>query len=42
MMAVEDFQALTPLIYNHINLYGKVDLDMNQRILIDTYISGQA
>ncbi|NSA94984.1 hypothetical protein BJV85_003931 [Clostridium acetobutylicum] len=34
---------MTPLIYNHVNPYGNFDLDMNERIPIDTYIiSGQA
>jgi TnpA family transposase len=43
MMEPEDFRALTPLIYNHVNPYGNFDLDMNVRIPIDTYtISGQA
>ncbi|WP_010233689.1 Tn3 family transposase [Clostridium arbusti] len=37
MMAPEDFRALTPLIYNHVNPYGNFDLDMNQRIPIDMY-----
>ena len=43
MMEPEDFRALTPLIYNHVNLYGNFELDMNVRIPIDTYnIEGQA
>ncbi|WP_010233434.1 Tn3 family transposase [Clostridium arbusti] len=37
MMTPEDFRALTPLIYNHVNPYGNFDLDMNVRIPIDTY-----
>lgn len=37
MMAPEDFRALTPLIYNHVNPYGNFDLNMNVRIPIDTY-----
>lgn len=37
MMTTEDFRALTPLIYNHVNPYGNFDLDMEQRIPIDTY-----
>lgn len=37
MMTVEDFRALTPLIYNHINPYGNFDLDMAQRIPINAY-----
>ncbi|MDF2883726.1 MAG: transposase [Clostridiaceae bacterium] len=43
MMSPEDFRALTPLIYNHVNPYGNFDLDMDERIPIDTYtVSGQA
>lgn len=43
MMTPEDFRALTPLIYNHVNPYGNFDLDMAQRIPIDTLnIKGQA
>ncbi len=37
MMSPEDFRALTPLIYSHVNPYGNFDLDMAQRIPIDTY-----
>lgn len=37
IMTPEDFRALTPLIYNHVNPYGNFDLDMNQRIPIDMY-----
>ncbi len=33
-MTVEDYRALTPLIYQHVNPYGKFDLDMNERIPI--------
>lgn len=39
MMAPEDFRALTPLIYNHVNLYGNFHLDMALKIPIDTYNS---
>jgi hypothetical protein len=28
----EDFRALTPLIYAHINPYGTSDLDRQQRL----------
>ncbi|HEY5525073.1 MAG TPA: Tn3 family transposase, partial [Clostridium sp.] len=35
MMTTEDFRALTPLIYNHVNPYGNFDLDMQQRIPIN-------
>ena len=33
-MTPEDFRALTPLIYAHINPYGNFDLNMKERILI--------
>lgn len=33
-MAVEDFRALTPLIYVHVTPYGSFDLDMNRRLSI--------
>ncbi len=35
IMTKEDFRALTPLIYNHINPYGNFNLDMQQRIPIN-------
>lgn len=42
MMTPEDFRALTPLIYSHVNPYGNFDLDMAQRIPIHMYnIGGQ-
>lgn len=28
----EDYRGLTPLIYAHINPYGRFDLDLNNRI----------
>ena len=34
-MEVEDFRALTPLIYAHVNPYGSFELDMNTRLPID-------
>lgn len=37
MMTIEDFRALTPLIYSHVNPYGNFDLNMNERIPISTY-----
>lgn len=37
MMTPKDFRALTPLIYTHVNPYGNFDLDMAQRIPIDSY-----
>ncbi|ETR66131.1 MAG: hypothetical protein OMM_05788 [Candidatus Magnetoglobus multicellularis str. Araruama] len=33
-MTDEDFRALTPLIFNHINPYGSFNLDMKSRIPI--------
>ncbi len=34
-MKLEDFRALTPLIYAHVNPYGIFELDMNTRLPID-------
>jgi TnpA family transposase len=34
-MTLEDYRALTPLIYLHINPYGMVELDMTKRLVID-------
>ena len=34
-MSVEDFRALTPLIYAHVNPYGSFELDMDKRLPID-------
>jgi TnpA family transposase len=33
-MQPEDFRGLTPLFYGHVNPYGRLDLDMNERIII--------
>src|SRR5512147_1394806 len=33
-MQPEDFRGLSPLFYGHINPYGRLVLDMNQRIAI--------
>ena len=33
--ALEDFRALTPLIYAHVNPYGTFRLDMNERIPLE-------
>jgi TnpA family transposase len=33
-MTEEDFRALTPLIYNHINPYGEFRMDMDQRMAL--------
>ncbi len=38
LMTTEDFRALTPLIYTHINPYGHFNLDMNERIPIERSI----
>ena len=35
VMTPEDFRALTPLIYAHINPYGDFNLDMNERIPLE-------
>ncbi len=34
-MKLEDFRALTLLIYAHVNPYGIFELDMNTRLPID-------
>jgi len=33
-MTSEDLRTLTPLIYSHINPYGKFELNMDERIPI--------
>ncbi len=33
-MQPEDFRGLTPLFYGHVNPYGKLILNMNERITI--------
>ncbi len=37
IMEKEDFRALTPLIYSHINPYGNFDLNMDDRLPLDIY-----
>ena len=37
-MQVVDYRALSPLIYAHINPYGRFDLDMDKRLPIDAYL----
>lgn len=34
-METTDYRALTPLIYSHINPYGRFELDMDKRLLIE-------
>jgi TnpA family transposase len=34
-MQVVDYRALSPLIYAHINPYGRFDLDMDKRLSIE-------
>jgi TnpA family transposase len=34
-MTAEDFRALTPLIYHHVNPYGDFALDMEKRLVIE-------
>ena len=38
-MTKEDFRALSPLIYAHVNPYGAFKLDMNERLEIDKEIA---
>jgi hypothetical protein len=35
-MQLVDYRALSPLIYAHINPYGRFELDMNKRLPIET------
>jgi hypothetical protein len=35
LLEQEDYQALTPLVYNHITPYGLFELDMEKRLLIE-------
>ena len=34
-MGVRELRALSPLIYSHVNPYGRFELDMHTRLLID-------
>ncbi len=34
-MTPEDYRGLTPLIYSHVNPYGRFDLDLKSRIDFD-------
>jgi len=34
-MQPEDFRGLTPLFYSHVNPYGRLVLNMNERIFIE-------
>jgi TnpA family transposase len=34
-METEDLRALAPLIYTHLNPYGRFELDMETRLLLD-------
>ncbi len=38
-MTSQDLSALTPLIFHHINPYGTFDLDMEERIPIETEVA---
>ena len=41
LLVEEDLRALTPLIYRHINPYGRFELDMEKRIpLVNPYPDG--
>jgi len=33
-MTAEDFRALSPLVYTHVNSYGTFELDMDARLPI--------
>ena len=32
----EDYRALTPLIYGHVNPYGSFELDLSKRLELDS------
>nr|WP_302479490.1 hypothetical protein [Burkholderia lata] len=34
-MQAADFRALSPLIYAHINPYGRFDMDMDKRLPVE-------
>lgn len=34
-LEIEDLRALSPLIYAHVNPYGRFELDMNTRLRLD-------
>jgi hypothetical protein len=34
-LQTEDLRALTPLFYLHVHPYGRFDLDMSQRLVIE-------
>jgi hypothetical protein len=34
-LSTEDYRGLTPLIYAHINPYGRFDVDLDKRINFD-------
>ena len=34
ILTPEDYRALSPLIYAHVNQYGVFELDMNERLSI--------
>jgi len=31
-LTAEDYRGITPLIYSHVNPYGRFELDLNNRI----------
>lgn len=35
VLIVEDYRALTPLVYGHVNPYGLFQLDLDQRLQIE-------
>ena len=41
-MTAVDLRALCPLIYAHINPYGRFDLDMDERLLLDSNVPAMA
>jgi hypothetical protein len=35
VLTIEDYRALTPLVYGHVNPYGLFQLDLDQRLHIE-------
>jgi hypothetical protein len=38
-MQSEDWRALTPLIYGHVHPYGRFDLDLQERLVIELLLA---
>ena len=40
-LTAEDLRALTPLVYTHVNPYGRFNLNLNERLLIEPPLQKQ-